>query len=71
MQDKLNHLRKKRDQAFEIWKASDGQKDLIEIAAELGVPDGMVRGWKNKDKWEQKLNGTFQTKEGATATSGH
>jgi phage terminase small subunit len=53
----------KRDQAFEIWKASDGQKDLIEIAAELGVPDGTVRGWKNKDKWEQKLNGTFQKNE--------
>lgn len=54
----------KRDQAFELWKASNGQKDLIEIAAELGVPDGTVRGWKNKDKWEQKLSGAFQKNEG-------
>jgi uncharacterized protein YjcR len=50
----------KRDQAFEIWKNSGGTKKLNEIAEELGVSPGTVRGWKNKDAWEEKLNGTFQ-----------
>lgn len=42
----------RRDQAFEIWKNSGGAKDLVEIAAQLGVSDGTVRGWKSKDTWE-------------------
>lgn len=50
----------RRDQAFEIWKASNGEKKLTEIAEELGVSPGSVRGWKNKDNWNQKLNGTFR-----------
>jgi len=50
----------RRDQAFEIWKNSSGQKKLNEIASELGISDGTVRGWKNKDSWEAKLNGTFR-----------
>jgi uncharacterized protein YjcR len=50
----------KRDQAFEIWKNSGGTKKLSEIAEELGVSPGTIRGWKNKDAWEEKLNGTFQ-----------
>jgi uncharacterized protein YjcR len=50
----------KRDQAFEIWKNSGGNKKLNEIAEELGVSPGTIRGWKNKDTWEEKLNGTFQ-----------
>mgnify|MGYP000211961740 FL=1 len=49
-----------RDKAFEIYKEHNGNIDLIEIADQLGVPDGTVRGWKSKDKWEQKLNGTLQ-----------
>lgn len=49
----------RRNQAFNIWEESGGKKDLVEIAAELGVPAGTVRGWKNKDKWEHQLNGTF------------
>lgn len=28
-----------------------GQK-LIEIASQLGVPEGTVRSWKNRYKWE-------------------
>lgn len=53
----------KRDEAFEIWKNSGGTKKLNEIAEELGVSPGTVRGWKNKDAWEEKLNGTFQKKK--------
>ena len=36
-----------------------GQK-LVEIASQLNIPSGTVRGWKSKDSWENKLNGTFQ-----------
>jgi len=49
-----------RDKAFEIYREYNGNIDLVEIARQLNVPDGTVRGWKAKDKWEQKLNGTFQ-----------
>lgn len=53
-----------RDKAFEIFKGSEGKKPLVEIAEELGISEGTVRGWKNKDKWNDKLNGTFPKKEG-------
>ena len=49
-----------RDKAFEIYREHNGNIDLVEIARQLNVPDGTVRGWKAKDKWEQKLNGTLQ-----------
>lgn len=49
-----------RDKAFEIYKARKGGIELVEIASQLSVPPGTVRGWKAKDKWEDKLNGTFQ-----------
>ncbi|MES1046321.1 terminase small subunit [Bacillus sp. Gen3] len=52
----------KRDEAFEIYKKSNGESKLKDIAEELGVAEGTVRGWKNKDKWDEKLNGTFQKK---------
>lgn len=49
-----------RDKAFEIYKDYDGNIDLVEIANVLNISPGTVRGWKNKDAWEGKLNGTFQ-----------
>lgn len=49
-----------RDKAFEIYKEHGGKIDLVEIAAMLKISDGTVRGWKNKDNWDGKLNGTFQ-----------
>ena len=52
----------KRDKAFEIYKKFKGESKLKDIAEELGVAEGTVRGWKNKDKWDDKLNGTFQKK---------
>lgn len=49
-----------RDRAFEIYREHGGGVELIEIANQLDVPEGTVRGWKNKDKWDSKLNGAFQ-----------
>lgn len=49
-----------RDKAFEIYKKHNGEIDLVEIASQLNISAGTVRGWKSKDKWNQKLNGTFQ-----------
>lgn len=45
-----------RDQAFELWHASDGKKPLKQIAAELGVTDSQIRKWKNLDKWDERAN---------------
>lgn len=59
----------RRDEAFRLWINSDGQKKLNEIADELGVSPGTVRGWKNKDHWVEKLNGTFQ-KENTERSNG-
>ncbi|WPZ17803.1 terminase small subunit [Geobacillus subterraneus] len=47
----------RRDEAFEIWKASGGEMKLKDIAAKLGVSDTQVRKWKNLDQWERKLKG--------------
>ncbi|MGD2278337.1 phage terminase small subunit [Bacillus wiedmannii] len=52
-----------RDKAFEIYKASKGEKPLVDIAEELSVSEGTIRGWKNKDKWNDKMNGTFRKNE--------
>lgn len=41
-----------RDRAFEIWKQTCGEIKLKDIADQLGLSEGTVRGWKNKDKWE-------------------
>lgn len=52
-----------RDKAFEIYKANNGNIDLIKIAEQLGIGAGTVRGWKAKDKWEELLEGTTPKKE--------
>lgn len=52
-----------RDIAFEMWKQAGGEIKLKDIADQLGISEGTVRGWKNKDKWDAQLNGTFQSKE--------
>jgi len=49
-----------RDRAFEIYKNNKGNIDLVEIASQLNVSGGTVRGWKSKDKWEQRLSGTLR-----------
>lgn len=54
-----------RDKAFKIYEAHNGNIDLVEIANQLNMSPGTIRGWKSKDKWEQKLNGTFQKERNA------
>lgn len=49
-----------RDKAFEVYKKHKGNIDLVEIASQLNVSAGTVRGWKSKDKWDDRANGTFQ-----------
>ncbi|MFC0905883.1 terminase small subunit [Clostridium sp. MT-14] len=49
-----------RDKAFEIYKKHNGNIDLVKIAEILNLSPGTIRGWKNKDKWDSKLNGTLQ-----------
>lgn len=49
-----------RDKAFEIYKEHNGNIDLVKIAEILNISPGTVRGWKNKDKWEENLNGTLR-----------
>lgn len=49
----------KRDEAFKLYEESKGEILLKEIAEKLDVAEGTVRGWKNKDKWND-LIGTFQ-----------
>lgn len=41
-----------RNKAYEIWNQANGEIKLKDIADQLGLSEGTVRGWKNKDKWE-------------------
>ena len=52
-----------REKAEEIYLKHKGNIELVKIAEMLGRPPGTIRGWKNKDKWDDKLNGTFQKNE--------
>lgn len=51
-----------RNKAFQIYMNAGGKIDLVEIASQLNISSGTVRGWKSKDKWEEQLKGTLQTK---------
>lgn len=46
-----------RDRAFELYKESNGEKPLVEIADELCISDSLVRKWKSQDNWDDQLNG--------------
>lgn len=52
-----------RDRAFKLWRKSGGSLPLKELAEQLGVSPGLVRKWKNIDKWADRLNGSV-TKDG-------
>ncbi|BBP90961.1 hypothetical protein BsIDN1_45790 [Bacillus safensis] len=47
----------KRDQAFQLWKESNGTRLLKDIAEELECSQTLIRKWKNQDSWDGKLNG--------------
>lgn len=51
-----------RDEAQKIYIKKRGKIQIKEIADMLGETPGTVRGWKAKDKWDDILNGTLQTK---------
>lgn len=51
-----------RNRAFQIYKEHGGNIDLVEIASQLNISAGSVRGWKSKDDWDGQLNGALQTK---------
>lgn len=51
-----------RGKAFQLYMDAGGKIDLVEIASQLNISAGTVRGWKSKDKWEEQLNGTLQSK---------
>ena len=48
--------------AFEMYKESNGEIQLKDIAAALGVKEGTVRVWKNRNKWDEKIGVTLQIK---------
>lgn len=64
----------KRDEAHQMWLASDGKMKLKDIAAELGVSETQVRKWKNQDKWNgnvtNQMNGNV-TKQKRGAPKGN
>lgn len=43
----------RREKAFLIWKESQGNKKLKDIAEELGVSPSTIRKWKSQDKWDK------------------
>ena len=43
-----------RQRAFDLWIESKGQRELKDIAAELGVSPEQVRKWKHADAWDSK-----------------
>ncbi len=55
-----------RIKAEKIYLEHNGNIELIKIAEMLNRPPGTIRGWKNKDRWDEKLNGTFQEKQNET-----
>ncbi|MGM1023440.1 MAG: terminase small subunit [Bacillota bacterium] len=53
----------KRDEAFDLYRVSSGNIRLTDIASQLSVSEGTVRGWKAKDKWESLIAGEAKHKE--------
>lgn len=52
----------KRIEAERLYRESKGQMKLIDISKQLDVPEGTIRGWKNRDKWNAESNATLQNK---------
>jgi phage terminase small subunit len=44
-----------RDKAFEMWRKSNGQMILKDIAEKLDVSDGLIRKWKSQDDWGSQI----------------
>lgn len=52
-----------REKAEQLYTQSNGTMSLKEIAEQLGISDGTVRGWKSRYKWDKKINATLQSDE--------
>ncbi|MZQ75252.1 MAG: terminase [Peptoclostridium sp.] len=48
-------------QGEELYIKSNGEMLLKDIAEKIGVSEGTVRSWKNRYKWDLKLNGDTAT----------
>lgn len=48
-------LAKKYEQAFELFKESDGTLTNAEIAKHVGASDATVRKWKSRYEWLEKM----------------
>ncbi|TGV17923.1 hypothetical protein EN829_046970 [Mesorhizobium sp. M00.F.Ca.ET.186.01.1.1] len=35
-----------------MWQPANGEIKLKDITYQLGISEGTVRGWTNKDKWD-------------------
>lgn len=57
-----------RTKAYELWIDSGKTRALKDIAAELGVSDGLVRKWKNLDQWDASDKGTLPKKKKGNVT---
>ncbi|MEC0171667.1 terminase small subunit [Paenibacillus graminis] len=53
----------KRAIAKKMWMDSGGKLKCVEIAGKLDLPEGTVRGWKSKGKWEAALKGEAKPQE--------
>lgn len=58
-----------REKAYELYKNSNGEILLKDIASELGVSESTVRAWKSRDKWNEKMGATQRDKKCNVATS--
>jgi uncharacterized protein YjcR len=57
-----------RDKAFELWRESQGDKPLKDIAADLGVNADQVRRWKKQDSWSLEGSNSHVTKSKSHVT---
>ncbi|AHN20298.1 phage terminase small subunit-related protein [Lysinibacillus varians] len=63
-------MTKKHEQAFELFKESEGSLSNAEIATAVGAAESTVRKWKSRYKWLEQLgvvqNVTVEEKESVT-----
>lgn len=45
----------RRDEAFELFKKSNGTITNREISEKLSVPEKTISAWKSRDKWNEVL----------------
>lgn len=53
----------KRELAFNLYKDSNGEKSLKDIASEVEASPGTVRGWKSRYKWDELIGKSPPEKE--------